>query len=126
MAQTDASKIEFIYQQLGEPWDSVNCEQEAIESNPYDRNVFCSLNGIKHWFLVHLVLNYYPKTNEGLGAYEMLYWVTDFTDPKQPRSDSHTLWIHNSSAENRVKLFESSVGIENDNAYLRLKIRPAI
>lgn len=112
----------FTYQKLTDPFPETRCSTQALP-NPYDRKVMCELDGIRHEFVVHLALGFYPKTIEGVSAYELLYWVTDFTDPKLPKNDSTTLWIHNSHEENRMKRIESSLGIENDEAYLRLKIR---
>lgn len=115
-------EVTFLYQKLTEPFDSAPCQFEMSPTNPFDRTVRCELNGVRHEFDVHLMLSFYPKSNEGGSAYELLYWVTDLSEPK-PKHDSHTLWFHNENSDDRARVIESSVGIEDDNAYLRMKIR---
>lgn len=117
------SEISFRYQRLVEPWEEGSCEH-APAATFADWNVTCREGDRVLKYIVHLVLSFYPKTIHGVSAYELLYWVTDFTDPSSPKSTSTTLWIHNSETGNRLSVIEASQGVEGDLAALRLTLKP--
>ncbi|MCB0417993.1 MAG: hypothetical protein H6617_10870 [Bdellovibrionaceae bacterium] len=100
-----------------------SCTHQKSEVGLYEWDVQCEVDGKAHNYFVHLALHFYPKTIHGTNAYELLYWVTDMTDPRNPKHDSSTIWIHNGSKENYMRVLEASQGIENDLAYLKLTVK---
>lgn len=121
MPFTHALELQFTQQSLLEPFEAEACTyvKSAVGAHEFDVNC-----GEKK-YSVHLVLSHYPKTQHGTSAYELLYWVTDFTDPFKPVSDSTTLWIHNSLSENRMTVLEAAQGVQNDTAQLRMVLKLA-
>jgi len=117
----DHEQLTFVYQELNSPWPSFACKHES--DGPVDWKVYCKLDNNKVVeFGVHLLINRYTKTRHGLGAYEVLYWVTDRTLANVRTYDSSTIWIHNSTNDNFVNRFDLSQGIVNDMAALQLGI----
>jgi hypothetical protein len=114
--------MQFVYQSMSEPFEKGNCTHQKDASLPYDYTVSCPLRGRTTSYRVHLALSYYPKTNLGLSAYEILYWVTDITDPQHPKGDSSTFWIHQDTPNAKPTVFQLSQGIENDTAALQLVV----
>jgi hypothetical protein len=118
----EPSQMTFRYQRLVGGFENFPCRHEKASVGLYEWDVFCDLNGETHKYFVHLVLQFYPQTSHGTNAYELLYWVTDVTDPMAARHDSSSLWFHNSSPDNFLKVLEASQGIEDDHAYLKLTL----
>jgi hypothetical protein len=121
-AKGRAPTLQFVYQRLGEPFEKWNCSHQKEPNLPYDYTVDCHLKRRITKYRVHLAVSYYPKTSLGLSAYEILYWVTDISDPARPISDSSTTWIHQDSPNVRPTVFQLSQGVENDAAALQLVI----
>ncbi|MCB0405606.1 MAG: hypothetical protein KDD51_12550 [Bdellovibrionales bacterium] len=119
IAQPD---IQFQYISLADA-RQFSCVHHKSEIGLYEWDVECGVDGKAHTYFVHLVLNFYPKTIHGENAYELLYWVTDMTDPHHPKNDSSTIWIHNGHEQNFMKVLEASQGIEDDLAYLKLTLK---
>lgn len=115
------ARMEFVLQENLEPWELAPCEHEE-ESTGVDWLVTCKLGQTKHVYRVHLVIHQYGKTRFGQSAYEILYWVTDSTQARQPAHTSSTIWIHNRQAAVDVALIELAQGVENDLKALRLKV----
>ena len=111
----------FIYQSNVEPWGSVACKHEKASVGEYEWDVYCLVGRRVHRYGVHLVLSFYPRTRYGGSAYELLYWVTDWTTPTAV-SDSTTVWFHQSLPETKTSVIEAAQGIENDLSSLRLTI----
>jgi hypothetical protein len=118
----DPEQLEFRYQELLEPFDQVECKHEKAAVGLFEWDVYCKLGEQIHVFAVHLVLSRYGRTRYGESAYELLYWVTDRSQSQVRVFDSSTLWIHLDQAQTRASVIETSVGIENDLAALRLAI----
>src|SRR5207248_2055315 len=70
----DRDAIQFRYLEI-EGSQEADCKHGS--SNGIDWEVSCKVANKELKYLVHLVLSYYPMTNEGFAAYELLYWVTD-------------------------------------------------
>lgn len=121
-AKARSQSMRFTYQSLQQPFPKWNCTYEKEAQLPYGYLVKCPLARRTTAYRVHLKVSYYPKTNLGLSAYEILYWVTDVTDPARPVSDSSTTWIHQDSPNAKPTVLQLSQGIENDAAYLQLVI----
>jgi hypothetical protein len=114
-------QLKFNYQELNSPWASYSCKHE--EDGPVDWKVYCLIDqGKVVKFAVHLIVNFYQKSTYGNSAYEVLYWVTDRTEPNRRTYDSTTMWIHNTEAKNRATRFEIGQGVLNDMVSLRLEI----
>ncbi|MCX6123550.1 MAG: hypothetical protein NTV34_02195 [Proteobacteria bacterium] len=117
----DPAKLSFLYQQNESPWGSSKCSHVAFNEY-YDWTVKCEVKGSPKSYLVHLALNFYPSSNFGKSAYELLYWITDHSIPGQAHFASTTVWLHNSMADARGTLIEAALGLEEDAASLRLAI----
>lgn len=115
-----AETMEFTYQDNLEPWPTYACRHEKASVGVYEWDVTCDVGGAKHTYSVHLALTFYPKTRFGGGAYELLYWVTDWTDKLNPKDTSVTTWTHLASTDARAAVMEASLGVENDRASLKL------
>jgi hypothetical protein len=121
--ELDPKSIEFTYQKNLEPFESGECEHQKSPVGLFEWDIRCKIGGEIRKYAVHLVISHYQKTQHGLSAYEVLYWVTDWTSATTPVSDSSTIWFHNDHKENRATVVEVAQGIENDLASLRLLIR---
>jgi hypothetical protein len=115
-------QLSFTYRQLVAPYDEVECQHAKKDLGLYEWDVVCKRDGSKQSYTVHLAVTFYPKTSDGVGAYEVLYWVTDWMAPPMQSSHSTSLWIHNSREDNRVTRFDISQGVENDLAGLKMTI----
>jgi hypothetical protein len=111
----------FTYQSNVEPWDSVTCKHEKATVGMFEWDVYCLVGRKVHRYSVHLVLSFYPLTRYGGSAYELLYWVTDWTTPR-PVSDSTTTWFHQKLPDSKAAVIEAAQGIENDLSSLRLTV----
>jgi hypothetical protein len=121
----EPSQLHFEYKELLEPFDTYSCNHLKANVGIFDWDVSCAIRGGEtRKFFAHVVVSQYPKTNFGVNSYEILYWVTDMSDPMKFHNSSSTFWIHNSSTENKMNVLEASQGIENDNAYLKLSYIP--
>ncbi len=116
------AEIRFQYQDLLDPYTTHACEWKKSTVGLYEYDVTCEVDLVKRVFFVHLVLQWYPKTIHGVSAYELLYWVTDFTSMSKPKNYSMTVWSHNSVTENRLQFLDAALGIDSDLAYLKLQI----
>lgn len=85
-------------------------------------DVYCKVGSQVHRYGVHLALSYYPRTIHGGSAYELLYWVTDWS-AAQPASSSTTMWFHQKEPDSKAVVIEAAQGIENDLSSLRLTIK---
>ena len=121
-ASPRASELEFKYQDNFAPWEIGKCKHQKVEGPAPDWDVTCDFKGKIKKYTVHLVVNYYPKTNYGESAHEILYWVTDRTN-KEIRYDSSTIWLHANKSDSRATMIQLAQGVENDMASLRLEIR---
>ena len=117
-----STQISFIHQENVEPWDSSQCFHKLSVVGLFEWDVVCFKNGKYLKYSVHLVVNRYPKTRLGGAGYEILYWVTDWTDPSQPGSTSNSLFMHMATPDERALVVESATGIDNDMSSLRLTI----
>ena len=90
----DPDQLTFVYQELLEPFDRTDCKHEKSDVGLFEWDVYCKLGTRVHEFAVHLVLSRYGRTRYGLSAYEMLYWVTDRSQPRVREFDSTTVWFH--------------------------------
>lgn len=118
----EAGQISFLHQENVEPWESAACQHKLSPIGLFEWDVVCVKNGRYLKYGVHLVLNRYPRTRPGGAGYELLYWVTDWTDPAHPKSTSTTLFMHLATEEDHALLMEGATGIDNDLASLRLTI----
>lgn len=98
-----------------------SCTHEKASVGLYEWDVKCSARGEIKKFWVHLAVNQYGKTSFGKNGYEVLYWVTN-PQNQNHRHSSTSLWIHNSEESNKMNHFVSSLGVEEDRAYLRLSM----
>ena len=114
-------EFSFDYVQNLDPYEVVSCTHEKASVGFYEWNVNCEVRGEVKRFWVHLAANEYGKTGFGKNAYEVLYWVTN-EGAKNHRHSSTSLWIHNSEETNKMNRLVSSLGVEEDNAYLRLTL----
>ncbi len=114
--------MQFVFQSMGQPYQKWDCTYQKDANLPYDYTVACPVTRKTRNYRVHLAIAYYPKTRLGLSAYEILYWVTDFTDPSHPTSHSSTTWIHQDTQNVRPTVFQLSQGVDNDLAALQLTV----
>lgn len=112
-------KFSFQYVQNLEPYEIFPCTHRQASVGLFEWDVECEVDGRPKKFWVHLVAQEYGKTGFGKNAYEILYWVTN-SDAKSHRHSSTSLWIHNSEEKNKMNRLVSSLGIEEDDASLRL------
>lgn len=118
----DPLQLGFVYQSNLEPWERFTCKHEKASVGLHEWDVYCKVGERVHRYGVHLVLSYYSRTVYGGSAYEMLYWVTDWTGTR-PASDSTTIWFHQKELDSRAVVIEAAQGIENDLSSLRLLIK---
>lgn len=119
-ATPELNQLQFEYVENLEPFEVFPCTHEKQSVGLFEWDVDCSIRGVKVKFWVHLAVQRYEKTNFGKNAYEVLYWVTNTQN--RHRHSSTSLWIHNSEELNRMNRLVSSLGIEEDNASLRLTL----
>ena len=112
-------KFEFTFVENLEPYETFPCTHQKASVGLFEWDVECAVREkrIKYW--VHLAVSQYPETSFGKNAYEVLYWVTS-PDSTTHRHSSTSLWIHNSEEKNRINRLAASLGIDEDNASLRL------
>jgi hypothetical protein len=115
--------LTFTYQQNVEPWPSGACVHKPAADDPFGLDVLCEIDGQRRLYAVHLALSFYPRTTHGGSGYELLYWVTDRSVPGSPRFTSVTQWTHLATPDDRAKVIEAFLGVEDDLASLRLEIR---
>lgn len=116
------AELRFEYQQLTGDFQKFSCAHEKASVGLFEWDVVCQEANREHRYFVHLVLNRYRKTSLGKGSYELLYWVTDMSQAR-PAHDSMTLWLHNSDEAHHMAATEASLGVEDDQAYLKLTLR---
>lgn len=121
-AVLDPLQISFAYQSNVEPWERFDCKHEKASVGLHEWDVYCKVGTKVHRYGVHLVLSYYARTIYGGSAYELLYWVTDWTAAR-PASDSTTIWFHQRELDSRAAVIEAAQGVENDLSSLRLVIK---
>jgi hypothetical protein len=121
-AQLLPEDIRFSYQQNVEPWDQYSCKHERANVGVHEWDVYCKVGNKVHRYGVHLVLSWYPRTIHGGSAYELLYWVTDWTGSR-PASDSTAIWFHQREEGAKAAVIEAAQGVENDLSSLRLTIK---
>lgn len=117
-------KLRFRY----EGFDSglvMTCRHEIENAASQDWKVFCqdATGRHKREYGVHLWLSAYRHATPPELSYELLYWVTDRTQPRVRVYDSTTIWFHLDRIS-QVSRVQARVGVENDSAglYLELKI----
>ena len=124
-SQTNSpEQLDFKYKELVEPFNEYPCHHQKASVGIYDWDVSCLVRGNVRKYFAHMAVSLYPKTNFGVNSYEILYWVTDKTDSKKNLNTSSTIWVHNSSPENVMRVLEVSQGIENDLSALKLVYFP--
>jgi len=109
--------IAFEYTTMEGSTGLIPCKHSKT-SSPYDLDVECMVGKEVHRYSVHLLLNFYTHQSEQKSSYELLYWVTDYTQSKPVYSSSST-WIHNKTLVPQLDKLEVSQGIEQDQAYLK-------
>jgi len=117
----EPAKMIFSIQENVEPFSRYSCNVDKSPVGLFEYDVQCATDRTVRKFAVHLVVQFHPKTQYGLSAYEVLYWVTDWNQP-QWRNTSTTLWIHNDTENNRARMIEMAQGIENDLSSLQLRM----
>jgi len=87
-----------------------------------DWKVYCGPNQKKQ-FSVHLMVNKYTRTRIPHNSYEIAYWLTNRSNPRNLDLTSQTTWFHLKDASNfhEISLSQST---ENDLAGLYLTIKP--
>lgn len=98
-----------------------DCKQTLQDAAAQDWLVECTneAGGVKK-FVVHLWATIYtPQDGPKL---ELLYWITDVTDPNKRVSHSQTTWLHFEKEVN-LKNVTLNEGVDNDSAYLRLTLK---
>jgi hypothetical protein len=113
----------FEYVENLDPGEVFPCAHEKASVGLFEWDVVCKIRNKELRFFVHLAVQEYQKTKFGKNAYEILYWVTHRDSPLPHRYSSTSIWIHNSEEMNRMNRFVSSLGIEEDNASLRLTLK---
>ena len=114
--------MNFIYETVdgSERW---NCSHEVANADSQDWDVKCQ-DGSGHYrkYSVHLWLSRYNRVRENLTSYELLYWVTDWSDAQNPKSQSVTIWHHIKNVADLAGI-DASIGVDGDLAALQLKMR---
>lgn len=123
-AQLSSRQFFFDYVENLEPYRIFACTHSLASVGLYEWDIECNVDGKKKLFWVHLSLQKFTKSNWGESAYELLYWVTNSEAQGKHRHSSTSLWIHNSEKENQIRRLVSSLGIQEDDAYLRLTFDP--
>ena len=118
----EPDQINFSYQSNVEPWELFSCKHEKSTVGLHEWDVYCKVEAKVHRYSVHLVLSYYTKTIYGGSAYELLYWVTDWSFGR-PASNSTTMWFHQKELDSKATVIEAAQGVENDLSSLRLVIK---
>lgn len=122
MAKPALGPFFFEYVENLDPGEVFPCIHEKASVGLFEWDVVCKVHQKEYRFFVHLAVQEYQKTKFGKNAYEILYWVTHRDSPLPHRHSSTSIWIHNSEEMNRMNRFVSSLGIEEDNASLRLTL----
>ena len=118
----EPGQITFLHQDNVEPWDASPCSHKLSTVGLFEWDVVCFKNGNWQKYAVHLVLSRYERTAFGGAGYELLYWITDWADPRSPRSTSTSMFIHLAKTEEKALVVDAVTGIENDMAGLRLSL----
>ena len=114
-----SQNFEFAYVENLEPYQVFSCSHQKASVGLYEWDVDCNVRSKKIRFWVHLAVSEFQKTGFGNNAYEVLYWVTEPVSTSH-RNSSTSLWIHNSEEKNQMNRLVASLGVEEDNASLRL------
>jgi hypothetical protein len=123
-SQFSSTSFQFEYVENLEPYRTFSCSHSQASVGLFEWDVVCNVDGQKKTFWVHLSLKKFKKSSWGENAYELLYWVTNSEAQTKHRHSSTSLWIHNSEKENQMRRLVSSLGIQEDDAYLRLTFDP--
>ena len=116
--------LKFQYQDFDGIF-SINCVHAVETAESQDWKVTCT-NGpktISKQFSVHLWVTQYPRPSDPRVSYEILYWVTDLSNPHKPTAASSTIWVHLKDPSELSGL-ELAQGVDEDTAGLYLTINP--
>jgi hypothetical protein len=106
---------------------SLACKHVLVSAASQDWSVKCSDPALKllKSYQVHLwVTRYDHAQGPRRVSFEVLYWVTDLSDPSAPKAGGDTIWFH---LRNPADLdgIEVSQSLEGDTAGLYLELDPA-
>lgn len=123
---SDQRGFSFEFVENLEPYRVFTCSHQQASVGLFEWDVECDVEGEKRVFWVHLALSKYLFDQKEQNAYEVLFWVTNAKATQQHRHSSSTLWIQNSEKNNQMNKLISSLGVDEDNASLRLTLQPEI
>lgn len=105
---------------------NIPCSHQLKDADAQDWSVKC---GNEKNFIVHLWITAYPHDQAANStskmSYEILYWVTDFSQPGHPIGSSSTLWL-NLKQKSELDTMQFTQSVDQDAAGLRLSFTPAI
>jgi len=108
--------IRFTYA----PWEGgqwLKCRHELDDPAAQDWSVVCGDN--EKIYRVHLWLKLYTRPVRPQASYELLFWVTDRTQPRRIVNVGHTTWFHmkDPASLDRISTREA---VDNDTGGLYL------
>lgn len=129
----DAKMLQFSYQSL-DGGVIIRCTHALANRDNQDWEVKCPdpMQRADRKYIVHLWITGYthpvpqPKDPE-MGpelTYEILYWVTDWSDPAKPVNSGTTLWFHLKKFSEMMAL-QMNLSVEDDRARLRMELDPS-
>ena len=121
----NASDLKFTYQTEDEtaPQAEVPCSHAILNADAQDWTVKCGEGNHQTSYTVHLWLTpYQHATGPNKISYELLYWITDNTDPKLVHSSGTTIWFHLKELSS-LSSVQASESVEDDTARLAVEIQ---
>ncbi len=101
--------------------ESFSCTHVVENEAAQDWRVVC---GAKR-YTVHLWVTAYPHASGAAKvSYEVLYWLTDWTDTSHPIGNGTTFWFH-LKEKSALAGLDVRLSVDNDNAGLYLNLNPS-
>jgi hypothetical protein len=101
----------------------LRCAHRLEDAAAQDWRVSCEGEGIRREYRVHLWVTHYTRNVEPRSSYEVLYWVTDLSEPGETHGVGTTIWFHLKD-ESALHSISVSQSVENDTAGLYLDLDP--
>ena len=121
----NAGDLKFTYQTEDQtsPQAEVPCTHAVLNADAQDWTVKCGDGANQRSYTVHLWLTpYQHATGPNKISYELLYWITDNTDPRVAHSSGTTIWFHLRELSSLASV-QANESVEDDTARLAVEIQ---
>ena len=111
----------FFHYSTFDAGETMDCKPTVENADSQDWRVVCSNSKSRREYTVHLWVSIYTHSAAPLLSYEILYWVTDLTDPAHSIQTGSTVWFHVNDPTSLASL-EISDTVDDGTAGLYLTV----